>query len=111
MLYGADDQKKILHLQQLQPLGELKIFGADLTVEGSFDDPIAGCDLVFHVATPVHFASEDPEVQIKFQILLKTLMFKVFLVISNDKGYLGLFKYTYTERHDQASNPRGTKCS
>ncbi|XWS19486.1 hypothetical protein CRYUN_Cryun31cG0020200 [Craigia yunnanensis] len=28
---------------------------------GSFDAPIAGCDLVFHVATPVNFASEDPE--------------------------------------------------
>jgi nucleoside-diphosphate-sugar epimerase len=44
-------------------LGDLKIFGADLTDEGSFDAPIAGCDLVFHLATPVHFASEDPEVQ------------------------------------------------
>ncbi|GMN49751.1 hypothetical protein TIFTF001_018924 [Ficus carica] len=55
------NQKKILHLLQLQPLGELKIFGADLTKEGSFDAPITGCDLVFHVATPVNFASEDPE--------------------------------------------------
>lgn len=56
-----DNQKKVLHLLQLQPLGELKIFGADLTKEGSFDAPITGCDLVFHVATPVNFASEDPE--------------------------------------------------
>lgn len=44
-------------------MGDLKIFGADLTDEGSFDAPIAGCELVFHLATPVHFASEDPEVQ------------------------------------------------
>jgi hypothetical protein len=44
-------------------LGDLKIFGADLTDEGSFDAPIAGCDFVFHLATPVNFASEDPEVQ------------------------------------------------
>ncbi|PON64822.1 NAD(P)-binding domain containing protein [Trema orientale] len=56
-----ENQKKIVHLLQLQTLGELKIFGADLTEEGSFDAPISGCDLVFHVATPVHFASEDPE--------------------------------------------------
>ncbi|PON34659.1 NAD(P)-binding domain containing protein [Parasponia andersonii] len=56
-----ENQKKIVHLLQLQTLGELKIFGADLTEEGSFDAPISGCDLVFHVATPVNFASEDPE--------------------------------------------------
>ncbi|XVF40639.1 hypothetical protein PTKIN_Ptkin01aG0130100 [Pterospermum kingtungense] len=56
-----DNQKKISHLLTLQKLGDLKIFKADLTDEGSFDAPIAGCDLVFHVATPVNFASEDPE--------------------------------------------------
>ncbi|XVF27781.1 hypothetical protein REPUB_Repub14bG0138400 [Reevesia pubescens] len=56
-----DNQRKIPHLLTLQKLGDLKIFQADLTDEGSFDAPIAGCDLVFHVATPVNFASEDPE--------------------------------------------------
>ncbi|XP_007025907.2 PREDICTED: anthocyanidin reductase [Theobroma cacao] len=56
-----DNQKKIPHLVTLQKLGDLKIFRADLTDEGSFDVPIAGCDLVFHVATPVNFASQDPE--------------------------------------------------
>lgn len=61
-ILGADNEKKISHLKALQSLGELKIFGADLTEEGSFDAPVAGCDLVFHVATPVNFASEDPEV-------------------------------------------------
>ncbi|XP_015886147.1 anthocyanidin reductase ((2S)-flavan-3-ol-forming) [Ziziphus jujuba] len=58
---NPDNEKKISHLKALQSLGELKIFGADLTEEGSFDAPVAGCDLVFHVATPVNFASEDPE--------------------------------------------------
>ena len=60
---SADNPKKISHLQALQNLGDLKIFGADLTNEESFTAPIAGCDLVFHVATPVNFASQDPEVQ------------------------------------------------
>ena len=46
----------------LQSLGELNIFGADLTVEEDFDAPITGCELVFQFATPVNFASEDPEV-------------------------------------------------
>jgi anthocyanidin reductase len=59
----ADNQKKIAHLIALQHLGDLNIFGADLTNEESFNAPIACCDLVFHVATPVNFASEDPEVQ------------------------------------------------
>ena len=59
----ADNQKKVAHLIALQKLGDLNIFGADLTDEESFNAPIAGCELVFQVATPVNFASEDPEVQ------------------------------------------------
>ncbi|XP_027346492.1 anthocyanidin reductase ((2S)-flavan-3-ol-forming)-like [Abrus precatorius] len=53
--------KKISHLVALQSLGQLKIFEADLTVEGDFDAPISDCELVFQFATPVNFASEDPE--------------------------------------------------
>ncbi|KAI4296527.1 hypothetical protein L6164_036477 [Bauhinia variegata] len=56
-----DNLKKISHLSALQSLGDLKIFKADLTDEEKFDAPIAGCETVFHVATPVNFASEDPE--------------------------------------------------
>ncbi|XP_059661105.1 anthocyanidin reductase ((2S)-flavan-3-ol-forming)-like [Cornus florida] len=56
-----ENQKKIFHLLALENLGNLKIFRADLTDESSFDAPIAGCDHVFHVATPVNFASQDPE--------------------------------------------------
>ena len=61
---GADNQKKVSHLLALESLGSLKIFKADLTDETSFDAPVTGCDLVFHVATPVDFASQDPEVKI-----------------------------------------------
>ena len=61
-MFCADNLIKISHLVALKSLGELKIFGAELTVEGSFDAPIAGCELVFQIATPVNFASEDPEV-------------------------------------------------
>ncbi|XP_031398230.1 anthocyanidin reductase ((2S)-flavan-3-ol-forming) isoform X2 [Punica granatum] len=56
-----ENQKKVAHLAELQSLGDLKIFRADLTDEDSFDAPIAGCEFVFHVATPVNFASQDPE--------------------------------------------------
>nr|AHA14497.1 anthocyanidin reductase [Fagopyrum tataricum] len=56
-----DNQTKVSHLVELQKLGDVKIFRADLTDELSFDAPIEGCEFVFHVATPVNFASEDPE--------------------------------------------------
>ncbi|XBI18251.1 dihydroflavonol 4-reductase [Aegilops tauschii subsp. strangulata] len=39
----------------------LSIWKADLSEEGSFDDAIAGCTGVFHVATPMDFDSQDPE--------------------------------------------------
>ncbi|CAI9783891.1 unnamed protein product [Fraxinus pennsylvanica] len=55
------NEKKISPLLALQSLGNLKLFRADLTDEASLNDPIAGCDMVFHVATPINFASEDPE--------------------------------------------------
>ncbi|KAK7363001.1 hypothetical protein VNO77_05126 [Canavalia gladiata] len=55
------NSKKISHLLALRSLGELNIFGAELTVEKDFDAPIAGCEVVFQLATPVNFASEDPE--------------------------------------------------
>lgn len=56
-----NNQKKTSHLIELQKLGDLKVFQADLTDEKSFDAPVEGCEYVFHVATPVNFASEDPE--------------------------------------------------
>ncbi|KAK9706571.1 hypothetical protein RND81_07G135800 [Saponaria officinalis] len=41
--------------------GNLNIFKANLTDEGSFDAAVQDCDTVFLVATPVNFASPDPE--------------------------------------------------
>ncbi|XP_049396452.1 anthocyanidin reductase ((2S)-flavan-3-ol-forming) [Solanum stenotomum] len=55
------NHKKISHLLALHELGKLRIFQADLTDETSFDIPINGCDIVFHVATPINFASQDAE--------------------------------------------------
>jgi hypothetical protein len=51
------------HLKDLQRLGPLTVLRADLDVEGSFDDAVAGCDYAFLVAAPVSLAAgEDPEV-------------------------------------------------
>ncbi|XP_058072921.1 anthocyanidin reductase ((2S)-flavan-3-ol-forming)-like [Magnolia sinica] len=55
------NSKKVSHLLDLQVLGDLKLFKADLMEEGSFDYAINGCDFVFHVATPMILESKDPE--------------------------------------------------
>ncbi|XP_078437292.1 NAD(P)-binding Rossmann-fold superfamily protein [Wolffia australiana] len=54
-------ENKVAHLLALKSLGELKIFNADLGVEGSFDEAILGCDYAFLVASPVAFDDKDPE--------------------------------------------------
>uniref|UniRef100_A0A0D3HER0 NAD-dependent epimerase/dehydratase domain-containing protein n=1 Tax=Oryza barthii TaxID=65489 RepID=A0A0D3HER0_9ORYZ len=58
---NPDDEKKISHLKDLQSLGPLKIFRADLNEEGSFDEAITGCVFVFLVAAPVVVDSENLE--------------------------------------------------
>ncbi|KAK3188175.1 hypothetical protein Dsin_027736 [Dipteronia sinensis] len=56
-----DNHRRNSHLIALQELGELRIFRADLTDEGSFDAAVEGCDIVFHIATPINYATKDPE--------------------------------------------------
>uniref|UniRef100_J3M1P6 NAD-dependent epimerase/dehydratase domain-containing protein n=1 Tax=Oryza brachyantha TaxID=4533 RepID=J3M1P6_ORYBR len=56
-----DDMSKNSHLKELQALGPLKVFRADLDKEGSFDEAVSGCDYVFLVAAPMNFDSENPE--------------------------------------------------
>lgn len=56
---------KTAHLKFFPGAAErLSLFAADLTEDGSFDEPITGCHGVFHVATPVVFSSEDGEREI-----------------------------------------------
>jgi len=59
---NPDDMAKNSHLKDLQALGPLTVLRADLDVEGSFDDAVAGCDYAFLVAASVNLASgEDLE--------------------------------------------------
>ncbi|KAH9323360.1 hypothetical protein KI387_017999, partial [Taxus chinensis] len=49
-----DNKAKVSHLLSLPGAEErLKLFRADLLESGSFDDAVANCDGVFHVASPV----------------------------------------------------------
>ncbi|KAL6651448.1 hypothetical protein ACP70R_010373 [Stipagrostis hirtigluma subsp. patula] len=61
---NPDDKEKNSHLKDLQALGPLKVFRADLDDEGSFDDAVAGCDYAFLVAAPVNLHSENPEKEV-----------------------------------------------
>jgi len=61
--YCAGNMKKVKHLVELPGAKtKLSLWKADLGEEGSFDEAIKGCSGVFHVATPMDFESEDPEV-------------------------------------------------
>jgi anthocyanidin reductase len=60
---NPDDMAKNSHLKDLQALGPLKVFRADIGEEGSLDDAVAGCDYAFLVAAPMNFNSENPEVK------------------------------------------------
>ncbi|CAO2043851.1 unnamed protein product, partial [Urochloa humidicola] len=59
---NPDDMAKNSRLKDLQALGPLEVFRADLEDEGSFDEAVAGCDYAFLVAAPVNLHSKDPEV-------------------------------------------------
>jgi anthocyanidin reductase len=54
--------EKNSHLKDLQALGSLEVFRADLDEDGSFDDAVAGCDYAFLVAAPVNLHTKNPEV-------------------------------------------------
>ncbi|KAK4768673.1 hypothetical protein SAY87_003814 [Trapa incisa] len=57
-----NNMKKVKHLLDLpNAKTHLSLWKADLNEEGSFDEPIQGCNGVFHVATPMDFESKDPE--------------------------------------------------
>ncbi|WVZ87291.1 hypothetical protein U9M48_033948 [Paspalum notatum var. saurae] len=60
---NPDDMAKNSHLKALQALGPLEVLPADLEVEGSFDEAIAGCEYAFLVAAPVNLKLETPEEQ------------------------------------------------
>ncbi|KAM3390105.1 hypothetical protein ACQJBY_011963 [Aegilops geniculata] len=56
-----DDMEKNSHLKDLQALGPLEVIGAQLDVEGSFDEAVSGCDYAFLVAAPMNMDAADPE--------------------------------------------------
>ncbi|MFK7786246.1 MAG: NAD-dependent epimerase/dehydratase family protein [Crocinitomicaceae bacterium] len=58
-----DNKEKTKYLDELaeQLPGSIKYFKADLLDEGSFDEGMKGCELVFHTASPFVRAVKDPQ--------------------------------------------------
>ncbi|KAL0912114.1 hypothetical protein M5K25_018065 [Dendrobium thyrsiflorum] len=59
----------------------LKIFKADLSEEGSFDEAVKGCVGVFHVAASMEFSVEHEEANGNFQLEIHPAMTCIFFMI------------------------------
>lgn len=58
-----EKKEKIKHLEEMaaNSKGEIKFFKADLLSEGSYDEAMKGCELVFHTASPFFLNVKDPQ--------------------------------------------------
>lgn len=60
---NPDDPKKVGYLQDLadNSSGNIKFFEADLLKDGSYDEPMQGCSIVFHTASPFISDVKNPQ--------------------------------------------------
>lgn len=60
---NPDQREKTQHLDKMaaESPGTLKYFATDLLKEGSYAEAMAGCELVFHTASPFISAFTDPQ--------------------------------------------------
>jgi nucleoside-diphosphate-sugar epimerase len=61
-----EDRNKIRHLEQMAAglPGALRFFKADLLQENSYAAAMAGCNVVFHTASPFNLHVKDPETEL-----------------------------------------------
>ncbi|KAL5126876.1 Bifunctional dihydroflavonol 4-reductase/flavanone 4-reductase [Glycine soja] len=71
------NMKKVKHLVELPGAkSKLSLWKADLAQERSFDEAIEGCTGVFHVATPMDFECNGPELELWTLRSTQTLSWK-----------------------------------
>jgi dihydroflavonol-4-reductase len=58
---GDEARTAHLHTIAAKAGGELELVAADLTQRGSFDDAVAGCELVIHSASTTRLTADDPQ--------------------------------------------------
>uniref|UniRef100_J3M1P4 NAD-dependent epimerase/dehydratase domain-containing protein n=1 Tax=Oryza brachyantha TaxID=4533 RepID=J3M1P4_ORYBR len=56
-----NNEEKVSRFRDLEKLGPLKVFGANLEDEGSFDEAVAGCEFAFLVAAPMYDKSHKSD--------------------------------------------------
>lgn len=63
---NPDNEDKIKHLKALAThgKGEIKFFKADLLDQGSYDEAMKGCALVYHTASPFTLKIKDPQLDL-----------------------------------------------
>lgn len=71
---NPENADSIRHLIQLSEnaKGNIRIFKSDLLVEHSYDDAMAGCELVFHTASPFINKVKNPQTDLVDPALLGT---------------------------------------
>lgn len=55
------DKTKYLDAIASQSTGSIKYFKADLLNEGSYDEAMQGCELVYHTASPFNIGAKNPQ--------------------------------------------------
>jgi len=68
---NPDKVRHLLNLVEGTP-GALKLFEADLLVDGSYAEAMAGCEVVFHTASPFTTNVKDPQAELVDPALLGT---------------------------------------
>lgn len=58
---GNEEKLKYLNAIAENSPGAIKYFEADLLEEGSYDEAMQGCELVYHTASPFKLAVDDPQ--------------------------------------------------
>ena len=60
---NPDDKEKTKHLDQIADAanGNINYFKADLLKEGSYDEAMKGCEVIFHTASPFSLNIKDPQ--------------------------------------------------
>jgi nucleoside-diphosphate-sugar epimerase len=87
----ADDDFKTTHLRALAPKDDperLELHSANLLDDGAFDDIIAGCQTVYHVASAVMLAAKDAQREIVDPAVIGTR--NVFSAIAKAKTVTGV---------------------
>lgn len=120
---NPDSKEKTQYLQKLSDdsSGEIVFFKADLLEEGSYDEAMRDCELVFHTASPFTMSVNDPQRELVDPALLGTrnvlesanrtesvkrvvLTSSVAAILGDSKDLIDLPNGTATEEHWNTSS-------